>query len=187
MTRHDDLIDLIDFYMPRTLIEIGTYDGINAGRMLKAARKHHPNPSYIGYDLFEDATPEINDKEFNLKGTKSEEKARRSINKICPGIDFKLIKGDTKQTLKHAVADFVFIDGGHSIETIAHDYNALKDSEVIVLDDYYEPDKQGLCPDIIKFGCNILVDSLICKRTVTKMKQRNPVKGGGWNSLVVIT
>ena len=32
--------------------------------------------------------------------------------------------------------DFVYIDGGHSYETVMHDYFMVKESNVIVFDDY---------------------------------------------------
>jgi hypothetical protein len=33
------------------------------------------------------------------------------------------------------VFDFVYIDGGHSYETVKHDYEQVKDSKLIVFDD----------------------------------------------------
>jgi precorrin-6B methylase 2 len=48
-----------------------------------------------------------------------------------------LIRGNTKQTLTEPkVFDFVYIDGGHSYDTVIHDYSMVKDSTVIVFDDY---------------------------------------------------
>ena len=35
--------------------------------------------------------------------------------------------------------DFVYIDGGHSYETVMHDYAKVKDSKVIIFDDVQMP------------------------------------------------
>ena len=60
-------------------------------------------------------------------------------------IYIKLIKGDTKQSLKQfkiKKIDFVFIDGGHSIETIKNDWlniqKLINKKSVVIFDDYYE-------------------------------------------------
>ena len=77
------------------------------------------------------------------------------------------------------MADFVFLDGGHSIGTIALDYAAVKNSKVVVLDDYYT---DGV--DISKYGCNSLVDTSSLPHEI--LPPKDPVKGGGYTQLVVI-
>jgi hypothetical protein len=50
---------------------------------------------------------------------------------------FMLVPGLTKDTLVEPVKyDFVFIDGGHSYETVKHDYEMVKESKIILFDDY---------------------------------------------------
>ena len=63
-----------------------------------------------------------------------------TIREACPTAAITLVRGNTRETLKPISADFVYIDGGHSIETIQGDYDALKSSPVIVFDDFYIPD-----------------------------------------------
>jgi hypothetical protein len=82
--------------------------------------------------------------------------ARERLDVIAgkhPQFSYTLIKGNTRDTLhgEKIAADFVFIDGGHSVETIRGDYNAVKGSKVVVFDDYYT----GINTE--KFGCNSIV------------------------------
>ena len=46
-----------------------------------------------------------------------------------------LYEGFTIHTLLNHTYDFVYLDGGHSYETVKHDYNKIKNSKVIVFDD----------------------------------------------------
>ena len=69
VARYAELYKLVDKYKPQTICEIGTWKGMRARKMLRHASYFHSNPHYIGYDLFDDATPELNEKEWNGKGT----------------------------------------------------------------------------------------------------------------------
>jgi len=179
MTRYDTLLELIDKYKPRSIVEIGVWNGANAIRMINRAKQYHSDITYTGYDLFEEASAETDQKEFNVKGHNSV-KAVGAFIRSETGITPVLIKGDTNETLKlDVIADFVFLDGGHSVETIAHDYEAVKNSKVIVLDDYYT---DGV--DTSKYGCNQLLDSF--NRNHQILPHKDPVKGGGFCQLVVL-
>jgi predicted O-methyltransferase YrrM len=181
--RHTQLLQLIDLFQPKSIIEIGTWNGWNAVNMIRAAQKHHPIIEYIGYDLFEDATPETDAAEFNVKEPKDAGWVERKIKSKCPDAKVTLIKGNTRDTLKSASADFAFIDGGHSVETIASDYLALRNSPVIVLDDYYSPDDMKRSPDIDLVGCN----ELVCGLSRFKLLPiKDPMKDGGWNQMVLV-
>ncbi len=74
-----------------------------------------------------------------------------------PGFNYRLVEGNTRDTLhgRSIISDFVFIDGGHSVETIRGDYEAVKGSKIIVLDDYY---LGGV--DTAKFGCNDVIKNI---------------------------
>ena len=94
-----------------------------------------------------------------------------------PGFDYQLTAGNTRETLKDMAVDFAFIDGGHSIETIRGDYEALKYSRFILFDDYYEG---GI--DIEKFGCNEIIRPL--EHVVLPVG--DPVSGGGITKFVLV-
>lgn len=92
--------------------------------------------------------------------------------------DVTLVKGNTRETLAtfNEPVDFVWLDGGHSVETVRSDWENVKrclmPEAVVLLDDYYT----GPQIDTTKFGCNELVKCL--RHTVLSMA--DPVKGGGW-------
>ncbi len=155
--RYDQLRDLIDESKPRSIIEIGTHQAVRACMMSLQALFHHQKVEYVGYDLFEDATPETNACEMNGKGAGSLATAQArldSLQRAHPCFAYTLIRGNTRETLhgRDVVADFVFIDGGHSIETIRGDYAAVKGSKVIVFDDFYSGGANTR-----QFGCNALL------------------------------
>lgn len=175
------MLDLIDQFKPQSIIEIGVWNGANAIRMIRQAQKHHDDITYTGYDLFEDATAETDAKEFNVKGHNHIRAVAAEI-KAATGITPILIKGDTNETLKDSIADFVFLDGGHSVETIEHDYSMVKDSPVVVLDDFYIG--FGNVPDTTKYGCNQLVATIL--GPIKVMDVADPVKGGGTTQLVLV-
>ncbi len=181
MKRYGQLLELIDQFKPQSIIEIGVWNGANAIRMIKQAAKHHPKIHYIGYDLFTEATPETDEREFNVKSHNHRLNVLMQMREAV-GADHRieLIQGDTRQTLKPSVADFVFIDGGHSVETIKSDYEALKDSRIVVLDDFY---RDG--PDINRYGCNSLTTEIL-DRQLKLLPIADPVKGGGTTQLVLV-
>ena len=148
--RYAQLNKLIAFVKPKVIIEVGTHKGKRAEAMCREAVKYQERVHYIGYDLFEQATDESNARELNGKGAGSEAEARAKLEAI-DGLTFEFIKGDTRETLhgQDVRGDFVFIDGGHSVETIRGDYEALKASRMIALDDWYDG---GV--DTSVFGCN---------------------------------
>lgn len=183
MSRYNQLLTLIDQHKPKRLLEIGVWNGQNAIRMINQAKKYHSNVDYQGYDLFEDATADDDAREFNVKGHNQLRAVQAEI-RAATGAEVLLVKGNTRETLSEGMTrDFAFIDGGHSVETIASDYDRLKDCKVIVLDDYYTSDGQG-CPDTSKYGCNTLVASLSIPFDILPAK--DSVKGGGYTQLVLI-
>lgn len=120
---------------PRTIIEVGTNDGLNAVRMLRLT-----DAAYYGFDLFEDLDSQTFRREFALRVPSRSEveqylKAHRA--------KFKLYAGDTRVTLASAdlpQVDFIFIDGGHSEETVQSDWDncrrLMHENTVVYFDDY---------------------------------------------------
>jgi hypothetical protein len=181
-SRYGQLMVLVQSCKPRKIVEVGTYQGKRAEAMCREALKYNSAVHYLGFDLFEDATDETNVEEMNGKGAGSSEIARQKLEAIKqdhPGFTFDLVKGNTRETLhgKNIVADFVFIDGGHSVETIRGDYEAVKGSRLVAFDDYYT---KGV--DTAKFGCNAIVDKL----PHTVLPAEDWVRGGGRVHIAVV-
>lgn len=160
--------------------------------MLRAARQVQNKVAYIGYDLFEDATPETDSAELNVKPHASLAEVQKTLDDFAKSIRrvaVKLVKGNTRDTLhgKDALAGLkkpilAFIDGGHSVETIKGDYLALKKADILVLDDYYNKDEKGVIPDIEKFGCNKVIKEAELDGITAG---GDPVRGGGKVALFI--
>lgn len=147
------------------LMEIGTWTGQRALSMIRTAHERNPEPpDYIGFDLFELA----NHDKLVAEGTAS--KPPPSANSVFKKLDatgagLSIIRGDTKTTLgqnhNRSPYDFIFIDGGHSWETIDNDWkeaqNYAHDGTVFLLDDYYYNDPA----EVKGIGCQKLVQSLM--------------------------
>ena len=136
--RFQQIYDWIEMHKPHTILEIGTWNGLNAARMLKAGAQ-----KYIGFDLWEDGDTTLDELENNAKKRVSLDQVEETLK----GLDVELIKGNTRETLKAYVkgkkpfVDMVLIDGGHSKGTIKSDLlnviPLVRSTGVIFLDDYY--------------------------------------------------
>ena len=162
----------------QTIIEVGTFSGHNACRLAKAAFRRNRSVCYHGFDLFASCRPEdLNPGSTRQPQTGAEVAARlRSFGEevgrrplwLRREFRFELHQGYTEETLPafraaspEARADFIFIDGGHQVETIAHDWRwcseMLAPGGVIFLDDYYDAADPAT---LAEFGCNQLVETL---------------------------
>jgi predicted O-methyltransferase YrrM len=136
--RFQQIYDWIEAHKPEVILEVGTWNGQNAVRMLKEGAK-----KYVGFDLWEDGDEMIDELENNAKKRVTMEEVQRALGKY----QAELIKGNTRETLKTYVnekkpfVDMAVIDGGHSKGTIKSDLllvmKVMKPSGVIFLDDYY--------------------------------------------------
>lgn len=181
--RYGQLLALVDYVQPRTIVETGTWDGTRATQMAEVALRHHDHVTYLGYDLFEEATPESDALENNVKKHFTlhdvEEKLRKfqaDVEKRGQKFSFTLTRGNTLDTLTEVAADFAFIDGGHSHKTVLHDWTMLARVPVVVFDDYYSPDAQGNLPREFD-GVKRVFDSI--DREKTLYPSQDPVMGGG--------
>jgi hypothetical protein len=128
------------------LCEIGTHRGKTAVQLIDFCCKNFPGKiiSYEGFDVFDYAwnNEEFNRKEVNGKNGAKYGLVKRDImhyEKKYRNLKVKLHRGFTHETLKYKKYDFVYIDGGHSYDTVKHDYEKVKDSKVILFDDCQEP------------------------------------------------
>jgi predicted O-methyltransferase YrrM len=180
----------------KALLEVGTWNGERALAMAEAALQVSSKASYVGFDLFEHMTEGKSKAEFNAKTPTPETLVRGKLETFRAkhlGFSYWLWKGDTRETLPRYLAesgpgsiDFVWLDGGHSVETVASDWEncrkAVRPGGVILLDDFYSQ----LSPAFLKqFGCNVLVDRLIREKCdVTLLPVKDPVVGGGLVQIV---
>ena len=173
--RYSQLLKAVREKQPTAILEVGTWNGGRAMEMLSLA----PDAIYYGFDLFETATRETDEEELNVKPHYYVEAVRQRL----VGYDIELYKGNTRETLANfeptVRPDFVWLDGGHSVETIASDWANIKrilaPDAWVFLDDYYTGPI-----DTKRFGCNELVKTL--QHEV--LPERDPVMGGGWVQMV---
>jgi predicted O-methyltransferase YrrM len=180
----------------KNLLEIGTWNGARALAMAAAALETPGPVMYVGFDLFERMTAEKSKAEFNAKAPTPEAAVRARLEAFAlknPGFTFVLHKGDTRETLPAFLStpqagkiDLVWLDGGHSVETITSDWRscrrAVRNGGLVLLDDYYS----DVAPEFLeRFGCNTLVRQLSgegCK--VEVLPTKDPVVGGGHVQIV---
>jgi len=187
--RYKQLADVIRFYKPKqTILETGTWNGGRAIEMALASFEHVHAVHYIGYDLFEDATIESDEEEFNVKPhntLKAVEKRLEEFAEVCKTRDkktftFELYKGNVRDTLKSNYldeVDFAMIGSGNSFKTVDHEYNLLKNVPIVVLDHYFtKDDDDGLPPERYQ-GSKEVFDAVLTK----KVEEQKTTKDGWTN------
>ena len=175
--RYEHLLQAIREKQPTAIMEIGVWNGMRALSMLNLA----PKAKYYGFDLFEDATAQTDKEELNSKP----HNAMQTVWDRLTGFDVALVKGNTRETLPlfNEPVDFVFIDGGHSVETIRSDWENVKRVIVpgarVFFDDYLTAtpiDYSSL------WGCNAVVKDL--RHEV--LPSKDWLKGGGHTQIVMV-
>ena len=155
------LLSLINKYKPNNFLEIGVLEGVTSRNVCELLNRiNEKNFSFTGIDLFGNDINENNHKEFTPISYKinnplkwlyfkiilrmtpnSKECVEHLLKKFKSSI--KIIKGYSKDLLKKIDLkniDFVFLDGGHSYETVKEDLRLLiinlKKGSIILCDDY---------------------------------------------------
>ena len=161
----DQFLSFLNDINPKNVLEVGVFCGVTARNICELLNKNHKNNfSYFGLDLFglekQNNIDEIEPKflknqnfsnplkkiyyNYILKeNLNSLESVSKFLKKYSNNIE--LVKGDTKETLTKIPLEkinFVFLDGGHSYETVNSDLNILmqklpKNSHILC-DDYCE-------------------------------------------------
>lgn len=160
--RYENLFSQIDKARPRRIMEIGTWNGEHSRQMIEQAKIYRPDIEYYGFDLFE-ASPILEKESQGGKG--SPPGIQKVQDKLShTGAKITLVKGDTNVTLQETslpVMDFVFIDGGHSLQTIQNDWDNVQKvmglHTVVIFDDYYQDDDKGYADEN---GCKTLIHSI---------------------------
>ena len=157
-------LERLSNYNPKNVLEIGVFCGVTAKNTCDFLYKSNGNNfTYTGIDLFgsnqSDERDEIKpnflkDQKFSnplkniyynyilKENLNSIESVRKLLQQYSQNI--KLIAGDTNKVLKEIdlqKIDFVFLDGGHSYETVTNDlmilYGGMKDQKKVILCDDY--------------------------------------------------
>ena len=155
--RYKYLFEIIRKKKCRKIMEIGTWNGERALRMIEEAKKYFA-PSeveYYGFDLFELMDEKASFKEHQKTPPPTLEIVRNKLGKTNAKIS--LYKGYTKEILAKVIndlqkMDFVFIDGGHSIETIENDWKytqqVMDNHTIVIFDDYWNREDAG-CKKVV--------------------------------------
>lgn len=147
---------MLQTHRPMNICEIGTHDAKSAIQFIDILLPLVPTKQqlfYTGYDLFEEANDSLTSYEHNGKGPGSYKLAEKRLNqrkkKYRKKFNYKLVRGNTLQTLTESTFDFVYIDGGHSYNTVKSDYSKVKNSKIIVFDDYQLPEVARAIDEIV--------------------------------------
>ena len=180
------LLNEIKNYKPKNFLEVGVFQGVTSRNVCEMLKKIHDNNfKYYGVDIFEDSDEKTDLKESTLKSNKisnpfkhlifniilkknlnSFESVRKLLKKFESNVF--LIKGFSHEAiLKIDISEieFVFLDGGHSYETVKEDLRLIlkdiKKNMIIICDDY----------DQVGYGVKRAVDEL--KNQVTDIIKLN--------------
>ena len=180
------LLEQIEIYKPKNFLEVGVFQGVTSRNVCEKLNEIHKGFfSFHGIDIFEDTNETIDNKEMTIKHNKLSnpfkhilfniilKKNLYSIASIYKFLNkFKnnvyLYKGfsDT-ELLKIDLSniDMIFLDGGHSYETVSNDLSlilkSIKKGKRIICDDYNQVD----------YGVKKAVDEL--KDHVAEIKELN--------------
>ncbi len=168
VSRYDFLAREVHKYKPKIIVEIGVLYGKTSTRLIAAAKKYHEKIDFYGFDLFGSATDEKLLSEVSTMPITAQ-KATEKLGSL--GANVTLFEGDTTKTLPIFLAmniepDFVFIDGGHSPETIEHDFSMIRkvmhEDTKVYFDDYIETDSG----EDLGWGCKYLISKLQIDPTI---------------------
>ena len=159
----DNFVSLIEEYKPKNVLEIGVFCGVTSRNICELLKTNFGSDfRYYGLDLFgstktssvDEIEPKFleNQKFSNPLKTlyynfikkenlNSKISVQNFLKKFSQNIE--LIEGDTRVTLEKvplSEIDFVFLDGGHSYDTVLSDlqklYENMKNNSKIVCDDF---------------------------------------------------
>ena len=156
-------LQIVNEHKPKVFLEIGVFCGVTARNVCKLLREVHSEDfKYVGIDLFgqrasksEKVPNYLKEQKFSnsLKNFFYNFVLRENLNSYESVLRFlrgfsknvTLIKGNSNVILKNLDIkdiDFVFLDGGHSFETVFNDLNLIykkifsNKGAVILCDDY---------------------------------------------------
>ena len=156
-------LNIVNEHKPKVFLEVGVFCGVTARNVCELLKEIHKNEfRYVGIDLFgekasqDEVTPNyLNKQKFSnpLKNLFYNFLLRKNLNSYESVQNFlknfsknvTLIKGNSNIILRNLDLkdiDFVFLDGGHSFQTVFDDLNLIykkissNKNAVILCDDY---------------------------------------------------
>ena len=171
---------------PKIFLEVGVFHGVTARNICELLYKIHKNDfKYIGLDLFEESEENKSEvipntnfsnplkniyfRYIKKQNPYSKEAVEDLLKKFQNNVN--LIKGNSNLVLKKidmSKVDYVFLDGGHSYETVKNDLECCLDvinsNGTILCDDYnfgHLPDVKNAIDEFVKknnLNCQILCD-----------------------------
>ncbi len=159
----DNFLSLVEEYKPKNVLEIGVFCGVTSRNICELLKTNFGSDfRFYGLDLFgstkKSSVDEIEPKflenqkfsnplktiYYNFikkENLNSKISVENFLKKFSQNIE--LIEGDTRVTLEKiplSEIDFVFLDGGHSYDTVLSDlqklYDNMKNNSKIVCDDF---------------------------------------------------
>lgn len=143
LNRKSELLRILKKQNPKSILEIGVDEGENAIRLIsELSKKVTPSDiRYVGVDLFSLMSSDIAFKEAS-QVPKSKQDIEFLLASKFPNISFELFEGNSNEILNNIKEkfEFIFIDGGHSYETVKKDLeiseSLISVGGIIILDDY---------------------------------------------------
>ncbi len=185
--RDQNIFDLIRKHKSRVIMEIGVWRCENAVKMIEAAAEQWPieDVTYYGFDVFADISVD-GDRSFwkREKSSVPWSLVHASERLRQTGASVILDPGMTKDTLpvfveimqeikEQQTIDFVWLDGGHTYETVANDWRYVQQimapDTVVLFDDFAIEWRYGK----EKWGVNRVVNAI--DRSVYTVEFLDPV------------
>jgi hypothetical protein len=147
------------------ILEVGVHRAERSTRFIAAALRGSGKCQYWGFDLFAELATSDKLRAEAMPGGHPLSRADVEALLSGPGVELQLVAGDTRETLPQSVptiglVDVVFLDGGHSYETVRSDWRAVQQllhpGSVVFLDDYIV----GPAADALGCGVARLVDEI---------------------------
>ena len=180
------LLNQIEIYKPQNFLEVGVFQGVTSRNVCeKLYEINKDNFSFHGVDIFEDTNNNIDNIEMTTKHNRISNPFKHLIFNIILKknlfsidsiyeflkkfrINVQLYKGfsDTELLkIDMSKIDMIFLDGGHSYETVKNDLSlilkSIKKNKIIICDDYNQAN----------YGVKKAVDELI--NQVSEIKELN--------------
>ena len=180
-------LDQIYKNRPKNFLEVGVFQGVTARNVCEVLKEIYQNEfKYIGIDLFSSSNLAYDNKEHTLKHSKisnpfknfyfnflrkEDLNSKKAVSRLLKKFNnnISLYEGYSDKILNSidiSYIDMVFLDGGHSYETVKKDLKILitklKKNKIIICDDY----------DLKNYGIKRAVDEFRLEYKIEMINER---------------